>query len=141
MDSFRESMYSFCILVTNPDSKKIRFISWLMNPTSQICESGFTSPILKDSSRGFVSWPELPKIWPVFTNPTNPHESWWILSTIAQNESLRIQAGGIANPDSRIRTLKICIADWFCRPVFQRFVLWIRFVGLFSKDLFCGFVL
>ena len=121
-------MELFCIVATNPDSKKICFVLWLTNPTSQICESRFASPILKDSNRGFVSWPELPKIRPVFMNPTNPHKSSQILSTIAQNKSLRIQAGGFANPDLRIRTLKICIADSFCRPVFQRFVLWIRFV-------------
>ena len=83
------------------------------------------------------SFRELPKIRPVFTNPTNPHESWRILSTIAWNESLRIQAGGLANLDSQIQTLKICIVDLFRRPVIQRFVLWIRFVGLFSKDSFC----
>ncbi len=109
--------------------------------TSQIRESGFVSPILKDSNRGFISWPELPKIRPVFTNPTNPHESWRILSTIAQNESLRIHAGGFANPDLRIRTLKIRFVDSFRRHVFERFVSWIRFVGLFSKDSFRGFVL
>ena len=108
--------------------------------TSQIRESGFANPNLKDSNRGFVSWPELPKIRPVFTNPTNPHESLRILSTIPQNKSLRIQAGGFANPDSRIRTLKICFVDLFRRHVFERFVSWIRFVGLFSKDLFRGFV-
>ncbi len=141
MDLFCKSMDLFCIVVTNPDSKKICFVLWLTNPTSQICQSGFVSPILKDSNRGFVLWPELPKIQPVFTNPTNPHESWQILSTIAWNESLRIQAGRFANPDLQIQTLKICIVDSFHRPVFQRFVLWICFVGLFSKDSFCGFVL
>jgi len=122
VDSF---MDLFRIVVTNPDSKKICFVSWLTNPTSQIHESRFASPILKDSNRGFVSWPELPKIQPVFTNPMNPHESWWILSTIARNESLWIQAGGFANPDSRIRTLKICIADSIRRAFFKRFVSWI----------------
>ncbi len=130
------------IVVTNPDSKKICFVLWLTNPTSQICKSGFASPILKDSNCGFDSWPELPKIRPVFTNPMNPHESWRILSTIAQNKSLQIQAVGLANPDSQIWTLKIriadsiciaffhkiCIVDSFCRPVFQRFISWIRFV-------------
>ncbi len=114
MDSFCESMDSFCIVVTNPDSKKIRFVSWLTNPTSQICKSGFASPILKDSNGGFVSWPELTKTRPVFTNPTNPHEAWWILSTIAQNESLQIQAGKFA--------------DLICRAFFKRFVSWILFV-------------
>ncbi len=71
---------------------------------------------------------------------TNPHESLQILSTIAQNESLQIQAGGLTNPDSRIQTLKIRIADLIRRALFKRCVLWIRFVGLFSKDSFCGFV-
>ena len=108
--------------------------------TSQIRESGFVSPILKDSNRGFVSWPELSKIRAVFTNPTNPHESWRILSTIARNESLRIQAGGFANPDSRIRTLRIRFVDSFRRHVFERFVSWIRFVDSFLKDSFRGFV-
>jgi hypothetical protein len=51
-----------------------------------------------------------------------------ILSTIAQNKSLRIQAGRFANPDLRIRTLKICIADLIRRAFFKRFVSWIRFV-------------
>jgi hypothetical protein len=64
---------------------------------------------------------------------TNPHESSQILSTIAQNESLQIQAGGLANLDSQIRTLRICIADLFCRPVFERFISWICFVDLFWK--------
>ena len=76
-----------------------------------------------NSNCGLDSWLELPKIRPVFTNPTNPHESWRILSTIAQNESLQIQAGRLVNPDSQIRTLKICIVDSFHRPVFQRFDL------------------
>ncbi len=60
---------------------------------------------------------------------------------MARNESLRIQAGRFANPDLRIRTLKIRFVDSFRRHVFERFVSWIRFVGLFSKDLFRGFVL
>jgi hypothetical protein len=51
-----------------------------------------------------------------------------ILSTIAQNKSLRIQAGGFANPDSRIRTLKIRIPDLIRRAFFKRFVSWLRFV-------------
>ncbi len=126
------------IVVTNADSKKISFVSWLTNPTSQFCESRFASPILKDLNHGFVLWPELPKIRPVFTNP---HKSWRILSTIAPNESLRIQAGGLANLDLRIRTLRIRIENLIRRPFFKRFVSWIRFVGLFSKDWYLGFVL
>ena len=127
MDKFCKSMDSYRIVVTNPDSKKIRFVLWLTNPSSQIRESRFASPILKDWNHGFISWPELLKIRLVFTNPTNPHESWRILSTIARNESLRIHAGGFANPDSRIRTLRIRFVDSFRRHVFERFVSWIRF--------------
>ncbi len=101
-------MDSLRIVVTNPDSKKVRFVLWLTIPTSWIRESGFTSPILKNLNRGFVLGPELPKIWPVFTNPTNPHKSWPILGTIARNKSLRIQAGRLANPDSQ----KSDLLDW-----------------------------
>ncbi len=75
VQEIRKNVDSFCFVVTDPDSKKICFVSWLTNPTSQIRKSGFASPILKDSNCGFVSWPELPKIQPVFTNPTNPDES------------------------------------------------------------------
>ena len=65
----------------------------------------------------------------------NLQESLQILSTRAQNESLQIQAGGLANPDTQIQTLRIRIADLFRRPVFERFVSWICFV-----DSFRGFV-
>jgi hypothetical protein len=52
---FIKNVDSFCIVITNPNFKKVRFISWLTNPTSKIRESGFASPILKDLIRGFVS--------------------------------------------------------------------------------------
>ncbi len=58
----------------------------------------------------------------------NPDESWRILSTIAWNKSVRIQAGGLMNPDLRIRTLKIRIADLIRRTFLKRLVSWIRFV-------------
>ena len=123
-------MDSFRIVVTNPDSKKIRFVSYHKSWLHR-----FANPILKDSNRGFVSWPELPKIRAVFTNPTNPHESWRILSTIARNEPYESTLA-----DSRIRTLRIRFVDSFCRHVFERFVSWIRFVDSFLKDSFRGFV-
>ncbi len=126
-------MDSFCIVVTNPDSKKVQFVLWLTNPTSWICKSGFASPILKDLNSGFVLWPELPKFQPVFTNPTNPHKSWQILSTIARNKSLWIQASRLTNPDSQIQTFQICIADLICGTFFIRFVSWIQFVEFFPK--------
>ncbi len=131
MDSFRESMDSFSIVVMNPDSKKICLVWWLTNPTSQICESRFASPILKDSNRGLVSWPELPKIWPVFTNP---HKSWRILSTIAQNESLGIQAGGFAkwnkqSEEARSVSRNAAVLKFF----FLYFFFFFFFFNFFSK--------
>ena len=56
MDSFRESMDSFRIVVTNPDSKKIRFVSWLTNPDSFRIVDHESFMFSKDSYRGFVSW-------------------------------------------------------------------------------------
>jgi hypothetical protein len=32
MDSFRESIDSYRIVITNPDSKKVRFVPYEMNP-------------------------------------------------------------------------------------------------------------
>ncbi len=73
-------------------------------------------------------------------NPTNPHESSRILSTIVQKEPLKIWISKswiltnadlrtcAANPDLQVWTLKICIADLIHRPVFKRFVSWIQFV-------------
>jgi hypothetical protein len=113
----------------------VLFCDWWI----RLHRSWFASPNLKDSDSWiwFVTW--IPKIQPVFMNPTNPHESWWILSTIAWNESLRIQAGGLANLDLQIQTLKICIADSIRRTFFKRLLLWIQYIDLFSKDLYCGF--
>ncbi len=135
MDSFRESMDSFCIVVTNPDSKKIRFVSchesWLhrfANPDSRV---RLLKIRIVDSFRdlNFQRFDLFSRIQRILTNPyeslvlyheTNPYES-------------RLA-------DSRIRTSKIRFVDSFRRHIFERFVSWIRFVGLFSKDLFRGFV-
>jgi hypothetical protein len=77
------------------------------------------------------------KIWPVFTNPTNPCESSQILSTIAQKESLKIQickSWILSNPDLRTREFGFGspnLKDLYCGfdswPFFKRFVLWIQF--------------
>jgi hypothetical protein len=77
------------------------------------------------------------KIWPVFTNPTNPHESSHILSTIAQKESLNIQickSWILSNPDLRTREFGFGspnLKDLYCGfdswPFFKRFVSWIWF--------------
>ena len=61
---------------------------------------------------------------------TNPYESLVLYHETNPYES-RLA-------DSRIRTLKIRFVDSFRRHVFGRFVSWIRFVGLFSKDSFRG---
>ncbi len=37
---------------------------------------------------------------------------------------------GLVNPNLRIRTLRIRIADLIRRPFFKRFVLWIQFIRL-----------
>ncbi len=47
---------------------------------------------------------------------TNLHD---VLSTVAQI---------LTNLDLQVQTLKICIADLICRPVFKRFVSWILYV-------------
>ena len=98
MDSFRESMDSYRIVTTNPDSKKIWFIPYDTNPANPgfVLFRGSWILTLKDSFR-IVS-----------------HESSQflkirlflrILSTIAQNESLKIE---ICESES-LRILKLRI--------------------------------
>jgi hypothetical protein len=72
---------------------------------------------------------------------TNPDESWRILSTMAQNESLRIHTSGFANPDLQIQTLKIRFVDSFRRLHHKLPVSWFGFVEILFKYPFCGFVL
>ncbi len=67
------------------------------------------------------------KIQPVFTNPMNPHKSLRIFSTIAQNESLRIQAGELVKLDLQVRTLKICFVDSFRNFYFSKLPNWFWF--------------
>ncbi len=55
VDSFRESMDSFCIVITNPDSKKIRFVPYETNPDSFRIVDHESLMFSKDSFRGFVS--------------------------------------------------------------------------------------
>jgi hypothetical protein len=57
----------------------------------------------------------------VFTNPTNFHKSLQIFSTIAQNESLKIQIRGLANPDLQVPTFKIHFVDSFGTFIFQNY--------------------
>ncbi len=53
---------------------------------------------LKIRIRGFNTRPELPKIWPFFTNPMNPHQS--LVHRRPLNKSESIQILGFAFPDS-----------------------------------------
>ncbi len=120
MDSFRESMDSFCFVITNPDSKKVRFVSW-----SQILDS---YRIVDHESSHFqkICFADsfCDAIFKRFDESDKSYESSQILSTI----DLRIHTNPVL-PDSRIPT------------VFKRFVSWICFVLRCSKDSFCGFVL
>ena len=123
MDSFCESMDLFRIVVTNPDSKKIRFVLWLMNP---------------DSFCGFVSWIRFVD-W-FSKDSTCFHESYEslrILSTIARNESFKIK---IRESES-LRILKIWIRkSGFVTPNLQDsyrgFISWIRFWKIRFVDSF-----
>ena len=119
MDSFCESMDSFRFVITNPDSKKVRFVSW-----SRILDSyrfvdhessHFQKIRFADSFRD--------AIFKRFDESDESYESSRILSTI----DLRIHTNPVL-PDSRIQS------------IFKRFVSWIRFVLRCSKDSFRGFV-
>jgi hypothetical protein len=63
----------------------------------------------------------------------NPNESLVHRRTLNKPESIPILGFGSVNPYG---VQKICFVDSFCLTVFKRFVSWIRFVGLFSKDWF-----
>ncbi len=110
MDSFRESMDSFHFVITNPDSKKVRFV--ITNPGFVSYRGSRIQPFSKDSFRDAI-----------FKRFDESYESSQILSTI----DLRIHTNPVL-PDSRIPT------------VFKRFVSWIRFVLRCWKDSFRGFV-
>ena len=128
MDSFRESMDLYRIVTTNPDFKKVRFVPYETNP-GFVSYRGSGIRTWKDSFCIVHTNPaNFQKIRPVFTNPTNPHESSQILvhrRTLNKYESIQILCFGFANPHG---IQKICIVDSFCRPGFIRFVSWIRFV-------------
>ncbi len=135
MDLFRESMDSLRIVVTNPDSKKIRFVSfrdwqirirfvsWITNP------SCFQKIRFVDSFRRLISKDS--------TCFYESYESLRILSTIARNESLKIK---IRESESlQIFKVQICksgfvnpnLKDWY-----RGFVSWIRFWKICFVDSF-----
>jgi hypothetical protein len=74
---------SFRIVVTNPDSKKIRFVSWLTNPDS--------FRIVDHESFMFSKYSFCRLIFKRFACFYESNESLRILSTMAQNESLKIE--------------------------------------------------
>ena len=123
-------MDSYCIVTTNPDSKKVRFVPYDTNP-GFVSYRGSQILTFKDSFR-IVSYEsnQFSKIR-LFLRIQR------ILSTIARNESFKIQ---IRESESlRIRTLKIGIVDSIRRSVFERFVLWKNFFQItwfvsFRKD-------
>ncbi len=109
----------------------IRTISWLRILTSKRFVSCLTKRIL-DLYRivDHESWLSKIRFESLVTNPVNFqrfacfYKSLQILSTIARNESFKIE---IRKSES-LQILKISIVDLFHGFVFERFVSWIRFV-------------
>jgi hypothetical protein len=138
VDWFRQSMDSFRIVVTNPDSKKIHFVSWLTNLDSFRIVGHESFMFSKDSFCEFVSWIRFVD-W--FSKDSTcfyeSYESLRILSTIAGNESLKIK---IRESES-LRILKIWIREsGFVTPnlrdSYHGFVSWICFWKIRFVDSF-----
>ncbi len=71
VDSFHESMDSYGFMVTNPDSKKVRFVLYDTIP-GFVSYNGSQIQLGKDSFCIVHTNPaNFQKIRPVFTNPTN----------------------------------------------------------------------
>ncbi len=124
VDSFYESMDSYQLV-----DHESGFVSYR---GSQILTWKYLFRVMDHESSHFQ------KIQPVFMIPINTHKSLRIFSTIAQNESLWIQAGKLANLDSQVRTLKICFVDSFRNFYFSklpnlfwfgRICVWIRILS------------
>jgi hypothetical protein len=116
------------IVVTNPDTKKVWSVPYNTNP-GFVLYCGSQMQTLKD-----LFWIVNHKS-SQFSKIRLFSRIQQILSTIAQNESLKIQICKskslrfrLANPDSRVQTLRISIADLIRRPFFIRFVSWIWFI-------------
>ncbi len=121
MDSFCKSMDSFCFVITNPDSKKVRIVdheSWLKKIPFDLL---VTNPV---NFQRFACFYE-------------SNKSLRILSTMARNKSLKIE---ICKSKS-LRILKILIREsGFVNPNLKDSYRGFD-SGLFLKDSFCGFVL
>ncbi len=141
MDSFCKSMDSFCIVVTNLDSKKIWFVPYKTNP-DLFCivdhESlMFSKDLFVDKFRRLIF-----KRFDLFSRIqqilTNPDESLVHRRTLYKPKSLQILGFGFANP---YWFQKIRFLDSFCRPFlkdsFCEFVSWIRFWKIRFVDSFC----
>ncbi len=125
-------MDSCCIVITNPDSKKIHFISWIQlhrfansDLRVQSLKIWFMDSICRLIFKRFnlFSW-----------ILTNPDKSLVHRRTFNKPKSIQILGFGFAN---LYCFQKICFVDLFHPTVFKRFVSWIPFVDLFSKDSFC----
>ncbi len=114
-------MDSFRIVVTNPDSKKIRFVPYETNPDSFCIVDLESLMFSKDFVDSFCRL--IFKRFDLFSRIqwvlTHPDESLVHRRTLNKPESIRILGFGFANP------------YWFQK---------IRFVDSFLKDLFRGFV-
>ena len=121
----------FRIVIMNPDSKKVWFVPYKTNPDSFCIVDHKSLKFSKDSfcrlifkRFGLFSW--------IYRILTNPDKSLVRRRTLNKPKSIQILGFGFANP---YWIKNICFVDSFCRPVFERFVSWIRLVDLFLKDL------
>ncbi len=129
-------MGSYRIVVTNPDSKKIRFVPYETNPDLFRIVDHESLMFSKDSFRRLIF-----KRFDLFTRIqqilTNPDESLVHRRTLNKPESIQILGFRFANP---YWFQKICFVDSFRRSFlkdsFYGFVLWIRFWKIRFMDSF-----
>jgi hypothetical protein len=121
MDSFCESMDSYRIVTTNPDFKKIRFVSWITNPDLKDL-----FPIISHESSQFSKIRPFLRIQWILTNP-----KYYGTKRILKNRDSQIRI--LTNPevsDLRIQTLKIRIMDSFCENKNLKLLDSFRFVKI-----------
>ncbi len=117
---FCESMDSYRIVTTNPDSKKVRFVPYDTNPANP----GFIS------YRGsqILTFKDLFRIVSHESSQFSKIRLFLRIQRILRNPQYYSTKQILKNRDLRIRTLKIRIVDSIRRSVFERFVSWIHFV-------------
>ncbi len=105
-------------------------------------ESGFGlycgSQILnfsKDSVCGFELETDFEQIWPIFTNPKNPHESLVYRRTMNKSKSIHILCFRFTNlyPVQKICFVLLCSKDSFCGFNSTYGVQTIHFMDLFQE--------